>query len=40
MWLFSEEKIAKEYADYYNLKLEGEYLIKKIPFEEAIIRII
>lgn len=34
MWLFSEEKIAKEYADYYNLKLEGEYLIKKIPFEE------
>lgn len=34
MWLFSEEKIAKEYADYYNLKLDGEYLIKKIPFEE------
>lgn len=39
MWLFSEEKIAKEYADYYNLKLNGEYLIKKIPYEELSIEV-
>ena len=30
MWLFTEEQIAKEYAEYYKFKRESLYLIKKV----------
>lgn len=33
VWLFSEEKIAMEYADYYNFKRDGIYLLKKVESE-------
>jgi len=36
MWLFTEEKIAKEYADYYKFKREDLYLIRKVTPEELL----
>lgn len=37
MWLFSEEKIAKEYAEYYQFKRNDIYLVKKVEFQELLI---
>ncbi len=34
IWLFTEESIAKEYTNYYNLKKDGFPLYKKVTIEE------
>lgn len=37
MWLFSEEKIAKEYAEYYQFKRKDIYLVRAVEFEELLL---
>lgn len=37
MWLFSEEKIAKEYAEYYQFKRKDIYLVRTVEFEELLL---
>lgn len=37
MWLFSEEKIAKEYAEYYQFKRKYIYLVRAVQFEELLL---
>lgn len=37
MWLFSEEKIAKEYVEYYQFKRKDIYLLRKVEFEELLL---
>jgi uncharacterized protein (UPF0179 family) len=37
MWLFSQDDIANEYAEYYQHKVKNKNLIRKIEFEELLI---
>ncbi|NYC94049.1 hypothetical protein [Clostridium acetobutylicum] len=37
MWLFSEQEIAKEYAQYYQFKRKDIYLVKMVEFDELLL---
>lgn len=37
MWIFSGKEIANEYVEYYQLKKNHSYLVKKIEFEELLL---